>query len=76
MYIEARKMHLIGELLKVTSEDTLMKLEALLKKAPVKKEKKIPSAHDFVGRWTKKDTELIVKAIEESCEQINEDDWK
>jgi len=26
--------------------------------------------------WTKDDADLIEKAIEESCEQINPDDWK
>ena len=36
--------------------------------------KKIVSAHDFAGLWSKKDAALIEKAIIEACEQIHEDD--
>lgn len=34
------------------------------------------SAHDFVGLLSKKDVQLMEKAIEEGCEQIHPDDWK
>ena len=30
----------------------------------------------FVAIWRKIEAELIEKAIEEICEQINPDDWK
>ncbi len=76
MYTEARKIHLIEEVLKVTNEGTLVALETVLKKSVVKKEKRPVSAHDFLGVWSKKDAALITKAIEQSCEQIHEDDWK
>ncbi len=76
MYTEARKIHLIEKVLKVTAEGTLVALEAVLKKTSTKKEKRPISAHDFLGVWSKKDVALITKAIEQSCEQIHEDDWK
>lgn len=34
------------------------------------------SAHDFVGLWSKEDADLIEKAIQDGCEQIDEDGWK
>ena len=76
MYTEARKINLLEAVLKVSNEATLMELEEVLKKSKGKNEKRPLSAHDFLGVWSKKDTALITKAIEESCEQIHEDDWK
>ncbi|MBY0481735.1 MAG: hypothetical protein K2Q21_10290 [Chitinophagaceae bacterium] len=76
MYTEARKINLIEAVLKVSNEATLIELEDILKKAKPEKAKRPLSAHDFVGIWDKKDAALIKKAIEESCEQIHEDDWK
>ena len=76
MYTEARKITLIEEVLKVNNEATLVELEAVIKKSRGKKGKRPFSAHDFSGLWSKKDTSLIKKAIEESCEQIHQDDWK
>jgi ABC-type phosphate/phosphonate transport system ATPase subunit len=76
MYAEARKIHLIEAVLKISNEATLVELETVLKKSKSEREKKVASAHEFLGVWSKKDTALIVKAIEETCEQIHEDDWK
>ncbi len=78
MYAEARKINLIEALLKVSNEAILVELETVIKKMPSKQEKKKVSAHDFLGGggWSKKDAALIEKAIQESCEQIHEDDWK
>jgi hypothetical protein len=76
MYTEVRKMNLIEAVLKVSSESTLLELETVLKKSKAKKGKKPVSAHDFLGIWSKKDAALIEKGIQESCEQIHEDDWK
>jgi hypothetical protein len=78
MYTEARKIHLIEEVLKVTSEATLMELETVIrnsKKKTTKKDKQ-PSIYDFVGMLTKKEASEMRKAIEETCETINADDWK
>ncbi len=74
MFTEARKIQLLEEVLKVSSEATLVELETILNKS--KKKKKSLSAHEFSGLWSKKDAALIEKAIAESCEQIHEDDWK
>lgn len=76
MYAEARKINLTEAVLKVSNESTLIELETVLKKSKKKKEKKPVSAHDFLGIWSKKDAALIEKAIQDSCEQIHEDDWK
>jgi hypothetical protein len=76
MFAEARKIHLIQAILKVSNEAVLEELETVIKKMPAKQEKKKVSAHDFLGVWSKKDASLIEKAIQESCEQIHEDDWK
>jgi hypothetical protein len=78
MYIEARKKHLIEEVLKVKSEATLSQLESVLKKSTKKPStgKKKLSIYDFVGILTKKESTQIRKAIEETSETINPDDWK
>ena len=57
MYSEARKIHLIEEVLKVKSEAVLIELEDVLKKSSkkVKNEKK-PSIYDFVGILSKKES--------------------
>ena len=59
MYTEARKINLLEAVLKVNNEATLIELETILKKAKAKKEKQSISAHDFLGRWSKKDAALI-----------------
>ena len=76
MFTEVRKINLIEAVLKVSNEATLVELETVLKKTTTAKAKKSFSAHAFLGAWSKKDAILIEKAIEESCEQIHEDDWK
>ncbi len=77
MYTEARKIHLIEEVLKVTNEATLIELETVIKKSKKKSDKeKKPSIYDFVGILTKKEANEMRKAIEETSETINPDDWK
>ncbi len=75
MYSEARKMHLIEEVIKTKNEAVLIELENVLRKSKTK-DRPRPSAHDLVGLWSKDDAGLIEKAIEEGCEQTNPDDWK
>ncbi len=70
MYSEARKMHLIEEVIKVKNEAVLIELESVLKKAGSATGQPRLSAHDFVGLWSKEDAESIEKAIEDGCEQI------
>jgi len=75
MYTEARKIHLIEEMLKVTSEVTLIELETVLERSKDKQEKK-KSIYDFVGILSKEESAEMRKAIGETCETINPDDWK
>ena len=75
MYQETRKMHLIEEVLKVSNEETLAELETVLVKSKSKKRGKA-NILDFVGVMSRKDTTQMRRAIEETCETINADDWK
>ncbi len=75
MYTEARKIHLIEELLKVDNDATLTELETVIKKAKKGKNKKA-SIYDFVGVISTKNADKMRKAIEETSEIIHEDDWK
>lgn len=43
--------------------------------SPISKQKE-KSAHNFAGIWSKEDADLVEKAIQEGCEQIDEDGWK
>lgn len=76
MYSEARKIHLIEQVLKADNDELLEQLENVFSKSlhPVKGQK--PSIYDFVGVISKKDAGQMRKAIEETCETINPDDWK
>lgn len=78
MFTEARKIQLIEDVLKVKSEATLTELESVLKKSKKKKAaaSKKPSIYNFVGILSKKEANQMRKAIEETCEIINPDDWK
>lgn len=76
MYSEARKMHLIEQVINVKNEAVLIELESVLRKASNANAQPRLSAHDFVGLWDKEEAESIEKAIEDGCEQINPDDWK
>jgi hypothetical protein len=75
MFTEARKLHLIEDVLKLQSEEALVEIERILKSVTPEKPKR-PSAREFVGIISKEDIALMEKAIEEGCEQVNPDDWK
>lgn len=76
MYSEARKLHLIEEVLKIDSDAVLMELEAIVNRTSRVKKNKEESAHDFLGLISENDISLMNAAINEGCEQINPDDWK
>ncbi|GGG91364.1 hypothetical protein GCM10007415_27430 [Parapedobacter pyrenivorans] len=78
MVSEARKLHVIEEVLKIKSDDTLSALEDFLRKAKIKsKSKPKRSAFaEFSGIWSKEEAEEIERAIKEGCETIHPDDWK
>lgn len=75
MYSEARKLELISKLQKVSDEDTLLKVEAILKPVVEKKSRK-PDWNIIAGMLTEEEAEQMRQAIHESCEQIDENDWK
>jgi len=75
MYAEAKKLHLIEELLKVENDTVLAELETVLAKSKTQ----LPhskSFQDFAGSLTLEEVNELEQNIEESCEQLNEDDWK
>ena len=75
MVSTARKMHVIEKVIKLEDERSFGAIESILDRSNPSKPKR-GSAFDFVGRWSKEDAGLIEKEIDESCEQIHEDDWK
>ena len=78
MRTEIRKINLIEAILKVDKETTLMKLESVLKEVNKRgdKRQKTASIYDFVGIITQNEADEMMKAINETCETINTDDWK
>ena len=75
MYRESQKMHIIEEVLKVDDAATLNEVAAFLNRS-----KKVKTGgkniYDFVGVLSDKDADKMKSAIRETCEIINEDDWK
>ena len=74
MYSEARKIHVIEEVLKLKSEAVLIEIENILKKR--NKADKKASIYDFVGMLSKKEASEMRKAIADTCETIDDNDWK
>ncbi len=75
MVTEARKLHVIEEVLKIKSDKLLAEVEAVLKKRPASNKSKL-TIHDFVGVISKDDATEMKKVIAETCETIDEDAWK
>jgi hypothetical protein len=75
MYGEAKKLHLIEEILKIENEAVLEEVETVINR---NKLHAVASGgfKDFFGIWTAEEGDEIKRIIEESCEQINPDDWK
>lgn len=78
MYTDARKIHLLEKVLKVTNEATLLELETVLEKTKMntRKTKKKLAIRDFLGTFTKEEANEMRKVINETCEQIDYNDWK
>lgn len=65
MYSDARKMHLLEEVLKEKDEAILIELENVLRKSRVKASvNPKPSIYDFVGILSKEEADDMRKAIE------------
>ena len=75
MDIKAKKLHFIQEVLALTNEKVIDKLESLLKREKLKNAKNA-SAHDLLGVIAKDEARDMKKEIEAACENINEEDWK
>jgi len=71
MFTETQRLHLLEEVLKSDDEALLKELEAIIHKAGKAQKAKQPSAHKFLGKWSKEYAELIEKAIEEGCEHLD-----
>lgn len=78
MRTEIRKINLIEAILKVDKETTLIKLESVLQglHKQSNKRQKVANIYDFVGIITPNEADEMTKAINETCETINTDDWK
>ncbi|HWV70415.1 MAG TPA: hypothetical protein VN040_01795 [Pseudosphingobacterium sp.] len=79
MISEARKLHLIEEVLKIKSDKLLQDIETLINKTKSKEKKQSRTSsafQEFSGIWTEDEADEIARVIEESCEAINPDDWK
>ena len=75
MYTETRKIQLIEQVLKEDNEGTLLAFETVFKKLKKPNKKKL-TIYDFVGILSKKETSDMRKAIKETAETINPDNWK
>ena len=75
MHTIERKIHLIEEVLKANDESILDALEIALGKSKKRKDKKL-NIYDFVGVISKEEAAQMKKAIKETAETINTDDWK
>lgn len=72
---EAKKLQLIEEILKIEDPAVLAEVETVISKSKMHSVGR-KSLKDFVGIWTEEEGNEIKRIIEESCEQINPDDWK
>jgi hypothetical protein len=74
MYTEAKKLHIIEEVLKVDNDAILIELEKILFRSNALKPKKHFSS--FLDKLSPEEIKELERNIENGCEQINEDDWK
>jgi hypothetical protein len=75
MSSDARKMHLLEEVIKLQDEAILSQLEHVLLHPSLENKPK-NSARNLVGIFDENDLEVMEKAIDEGCGQVNPDDWK
>lgn len=75
MYGEAKKLYLIEAILKIENDAILEEVEAVITRNKLQVAGR-KSFKNFAGIWTSAEADEITRIIEESCEQINPDDWK
>lgn len=75
MYGDAKKLHLIEEILRIDNDALLEEVETVLTKS---KGRSVSAKNftKFAGIWTEQEANDMKRFLEESCEQINPDDWK
>jgi ribosomal protein S20 len=77
MYSEAKKLHIIEEVLKINNDAALSALENFVKKYRKDEDiKKDSVIREFSGIWSKDEAEEMERIIAESCETIHPDNWK
>ena len=75
MYGEARKLHLIEEVLKIDNESVLIEVETVITKNKLHAVDR-RSFSSFAGLLSDEEVNNMEKNIKEGCEQIHADDWK
>jgi hypothetical protein len=75
MYSEARKIHLIEKVLKVKNDAILIEIETILNTYNNNIAKK-SNIYDFVGIISKSEADEMISAINETCENIDPNEWK
>ncbi len=75
MYGEAKKLHLIEEILKVENDEILSEVETLLANSKLRAIGR-KDFNDFSGLLTNTEADEFEKIIKEGCETININDWK
>jgi hypothetical protein len=72
---EAKKLHLIEEIIKIENDELLNELESAImrNRQPAKPEGRFGK---FAGMWTDEEADEFERIIEEGCETIHPDDWK
>ncbi len=75
MDLKTKKLNFIQEILAVSNEQIIDKLESLLKK---ERKKQVPSTsvYDLLNVISEEEAENMKKDIEDSCEKIHEEVWK
>jgi hypothetical protein len=76
MYSEARKLHLIEEVLSVKSDEVLIAIEKIINTYKRSNAEKRITIQDFAGIISEQEAKDMKKAIAETCENIDENDWK
>lgn len=72
---EAKKLHLIQEILEIENDAVLAEVEIVIVKSK-KFVLKRKSFKDFTGVMTDEEVNELEKIIEEGCERINTNDWE
>ena len=72
---EAKKLHLIEEILKIENNAVLDEVETVINRSKMHNARG-KGFNGLSGIWTAAAADEMKRIIEESCEQINPDDWK